>query len=468
MTTIIDLRRRLVDLDAQIEEHKRVLQDLEETRIAVERELYTIPFPVLMLPPEITAEIFVHCLPPFADLGVYHRIGNTPLVSLMRVCRAWRDIALATPVLWSVMDFPYDSSPILPDPRYVDELIDRRLTRAGQRPLSFIIRATKLREDVVFLANIIHRYSHRLRYLELVIDEPQLDQLGLSVQNFPLLESASFHCVPQSDALHDVFGNAPRLHEFRVNPIFRTSRSIYLTLPWLQLTKFDGVLNDLELFTDAPNLAEVTCSLEWSGVPYPQKTHIRLNSLAVKGGTLEILQYLTLTGLRHLDVSFEESGNELEAFLIRSSPPLISLSARVYDQGFDWNRSLTHVASTLQNLQLKSPSADLLKSLFPSWGSGFSFLSPSTFPNIRSLCLEDVASDNGPSNFALVRFLYSQSDCLRSFRLVWDFSPFLDARYYHAPTGATETVDTISGHLSRLAHTGMAIYLGTEDENYVP
>jgi hypothetical protein len=77
--------------------------------------------------------------------------------------------------------------------------------------------------------------------------------------------------------------------------------------------------------------------------------------------------------------------------------------------------------------------------------------------------LPDV--EGGVDLYWVTQYLYSRSDALRSFRLVWKFPPFLDGEYYLGPE-ASKTTDTISGHLSRIARTGMDIYLGTENKNY--
>ncbi|KAJ7265435.1 hypothetical protein B0H12DRAFT_1011431, partial [Mycena haematopus] len=100
----IDLRKRLAELDAQIDEHRRALHDLQEVRTAVAQELSaTATFPFLTLPVEITTEIFILSLPQFAGLGwdrSVRQYGNAVPISLTLVCRTWRNIALATPALW--------------------------------------------------------------------------------------------------------------------------------------------------------------------------------------------------------------------------------------------------------------------------------------------------------------------------------------------------------------------------------
>ncbi|KAF8161774.1 hypothetical protein K438DRAFT_306957 [Mycena galopus ATCC 62051] len=356
---------------------------------------------------------------------------------------------------------------VVSNARLIEGFIDRWLARAGQCPLSLAFRDEGLKVDLVHqvLGNVLRRYSHRLHYLELCIAEKLLPQLGLGSLNFPLLESVSLNlwgqrAVPQAVS---IFENAPLLHEFHLHSKFAAYRSMLHTLPWLQLTKYDGVVLDLLFFALAPNLSEATCSGYIHRADSPL-THARLTSLTVKGGTYEILRSLTLPALRHLDISWEQGCDELETFLVRSSPPLISLFLiPIEDEDFDWARCLAPVARTLENLHFIYPSPENIAS--------FLDLSPSSLPNIRTLALEDVNPRSGIDYHRLVQFLYSRSsgsDHLRSFRLLWKGSPFFDAEYYPPDHCLGDPVDTISEHLSRMARAGMDIYLGTRNKNYAP
>ncbi|KAJ7228149.1 hypothetical protein GGX14DRAFT_331655, partial [Mycena pura] len=57
----------------------------------------SIVYPVLTLPPEITSEIFIRCLPAETVDVVCTR--NAPLLP-MQICRTWRQIAISMRVLW--------------------------------------------------------------------------------------------------------------------------------------------------------------------------------------------------------------------------------------------------------------------------------------------------------------------------------------------------------------------------------
>ncbi|KAJ7171970.1 hypothetical protein C8R46DRAFT_1257594 [Mycena filopes] len=78
------------------------------------------------LPPELVAEIFLHCLD---RKPVTPHVNTAPLV-LSRVCRRWRAIALCTPELWSYLVVPIHPSE--------DEIAMYQmwLSRACRTPLS--------------------------------------------------------------------------------------------------------------------------------------------------------------------------------------------------------------------------------------------------------------------------------------------------------------------------------------------
>ncbi|KAF8214164.1 hypothetical protein K438DRAFT_1803003 [Mycena galopus ATCC 62051] len=486
----IDLRRRLADLDTQIAEHRRVISQLEEARTAIERELYAASFPVLTaLPAEIIAEIFVHCLPPFANLGWYrsiHQYENIAPIVLTSVCRTWRDIALTTPTLWSVLDIPFD----IISPRLAfktasgEDLIDRWLARAGEHALSFVFRAVAgWGEDDVGplpprMHDLIHCYSHRVRYLELYTTERQMRHLGLDSVEFPLLQSASLNCqvlafdFDSHSQPVEAFKKAPRFHELHRLPRPRLkgrtslSSNLRITLPWLQLVKYDGPIYNTVLFKEALNLTDVTCYLEYieDDNTFEKVTHSTLKSLTLRSSCAGLLQCLTLPALQHLDVSADSSVPSLE-LLARSSPPLVSLCIQANDHHFEaWRHGIRRVHSTLETLQLHRPSTQAMSALFPSHSE--SILSLSSLPNLRSVHLQDVSCDHGRHYHSLVKYLYSASH-LRSFRLVWTVSPFLDSTLYSGPPKVIESFDTIEGHLARIARAGTEIYFGTEDKNYV-
>ncbi|KAJ6505285.1 hypothetical protein C8R45DRAFT_753118, partial [Mycena sanguinolenta] len=82
-------------LNANISHHESILQELKQQRSTILTELNLVAYPVLTLPPEITAEIFKWCIDT--------RLRPLPSVAsllLTRICRDWRALAFSTPALW--------------------------------------------------------------------------------------------------------------------------------------------------------------------------------------------------------------------------------------------------------------------------------------------------------------------------------------------------------------------------------
>ncbi|KAJ6521116.1 hypothetical protein B0H19DRAFT_83980 [Mycena capillaripes] len=294
-------------------------------------------------------------------------------------------------------------------------------------------------------------------------------ELGLDSTAFPLLERARlrFGDEPNIHPHAHLFHNAPQFHDLQVpSPTSDFSPSRY-TLPWLQLTKFEGQLCDLNLFTLAPNLVEAKCDFQHNeDSPLDMVSHRHLTSFTfMEGSSVEIFDYLTFPALKYLDIRKMESYQYplLQQFLFRSSPPLVSLLVRADDDCYaEWHRCLPRIANTLENLEICDIPEEVMVRLFRLWdGRNLDALS-----NLRTLSLRDV--DGGVNLYNLVNYL-ERSDKLRSFRLVWTFNPFLDGTYRTGAIGArgaAKVANTISDHLSRMASAGMEIYLGTEHKNY--
>ncbi|KAJ7804310.1 hypothetical protein B0H14DRAFT_2884869, partial [Mycena olivaceomarginata] len=433
------LRRRLAELDAQIVEQKRVLEELQHTRSDVERELHaTATYPVVELPIDITAEIFGHCVQVFEPVSIPYSYTTSAPIVISAVCRAWRDIALATPALWSHLDIWLNSlaTRVISESGLVEGFIDRWLTRAGNRPFNDDLTLRRLRD-------IIHRWSHRVEYIYLDIGNRDIHLLGLDSANFPLLKGATLGCDRAPAPSTDFSGHFQDLS----------------MEPW-GLTKFEGAVSDLELFTLAPNLTELNCALTVDD-SFPIITH---------RSSHDIIQYLALPALRSLNVAHLASYDSLESFLARSSPPLVTLSVHGDARGFGSYeddavsffdlllRCLPLVAGTLEDLEFSSVSDEDMLSI-PH------ILDP--LLNIRTVSFVDLEV---PLNLRfLVKFLYERFDKLRSFKVVWpsDVFPFLEGTTYAGPPATRVYSDTIIGHLSQVAQSGMDIYLGTPDKNYL-
>ncbi|KAJ7234799.1 hypothetical protein C8J57DRAFT_995544, partial [Mycena rebaudengoi] len=84
-------------IDISRAQHLARVKELDNRRSAVQLKLDQYTYPVITLPPEITSEIFLQCLP--AGQYISPHLSNAPLVFLA-VSRAWRNLSLANPSLW--------------------------------------------------------------------------------------------------------------------------------------------------------------------------------------------------------------------------------------------------------------------------------------------------------------------------------------------------------------------------------
>ncbi|KAF8214025.1 hypothetical protein K438DRAFT_1802748 [Mycena galopus ATCC 62051] len=445
------LRRRLAELDAQLVEQRRVLHKLQQTRSDVERELYaTATFPVLTLPTEITAEIFGRCLLVFAPSCIPKCESSAPIV-LTGVCHAWRDIALATPKLWSKLEVRFSGIPdeVASRPGLVEGTIDRWLARAGNCPLSLKFHAVDRNFAPSRWRDMIHRWSHRMQYLYLDIGFYDIGPLALDSAVFPLLQGTTIGCDAEPGlAPVPVFRNAPSFHHLCVlRDEFALGAYVF---PWSQLRKFEGTIRDLSLLTLAPNLIELICTFDPDDTPPMRITHRSLKSLTAGPlNNFPIIQYLTLPALQFLDVSKMPYPSSINSFLARSSPPLVSLSmAGSPSSLFYWAPCMPLVAGTLESLEIRHVSSAGMIFMFRTHAPMFDPL-----PNIRTLNFRDVEGTAITSSMvdSVVSFLRARSDTkLRTFRIVWD-------PLFHVDTD----------HLGPLAHIGMDIHVGTAERNYI-
>ncbi|KAJ7462145.1 hypothetical protein FB451DRAFT_1371156 [Mycena latifolia] len=346
------LCRRLAEIDAAILEQEMAL-NVQRDRADVQRQLHaTSTFPVLTLPAEIAlTELFSFCLPSIEQLREDRSQGPTVFLG---VCRTWRDIALGTPALWVTLSLCFDfiAEEVVAEPGAVEGFIDIWLGRAALRPLSLIFSA-KFAEDRPFTRSRMR--DARLEYIELETSQTYTQQIGLDSVAFPLLRRAAIsdNLEPWPDPSNPVhiYRNAPQLHHLII--LGMTPISCY-TPPWLQLTKFEGEILNLDLFVMAPNLTE-------------SLTVSKLSSM-----TYDPLPYLTLPALQFLYIDNGiRSPDKLCAFLTRSSPPLRTLSATLLHSkdyvaliDFLHRRSTSPAVAKFQSFRLISPPGAFLQDSF--------------------------------------------------------------------------------------------------------
>nr|GAT57126.1 predicted protein [Mycena chlorophos] len=265
--------------------------------------------PVLTLPNEITIEIF---------LWYSEETGELPL-KLMAVCKHWRDIAVATPALWT--GFELRSIRRLRGA----ELLNAWLPRSAPLPVDFDVqfRGSEAYAQATYEAMAAH--SSRWGCIQLSNAPPAIvDQLS---GPFPALQPLDLHVSERaSDGLAmaaqghaPIF--APKLRTLRFSPARIALSGLLPSLPLGQVTTLTLSSDSTEeLF----NILALTQSLEilkleqgYSMDPRPAPTNalLRLEHLQklcvsdVRGYAIHLIPHLVLPQLRILKLLYLTDDN---------------------------------------------------------------------------------------------------------------------------------------------------------------
>ncbi|KAJ6581940.1 hypothetical protein B0H19DRAFT_1370134 [Mycena capillaripes] len=282
-------RSRLAEIEVLIADLERSVSALRAQKLLVQERLDFYKYPVLTLPNEIVAEIFTQFAPNFPVYPSF--IGPFSPTSLTQVCHKWREIALATPMLWKCIAF-YDTDDVeVPFKRQV-LIADLWLTRSGCCPLTiYIAEDNSMHMPEIFAAIIPHRA--RWEHLEVL----------LPLSHLPTFEGP----VPLLRHIDLLFlgGQAPAsITSFREAPLLRTAvlemTELNIDLPWAQLTSL--TLNMIQPAQCVPILQQTShlihCELSFSGRHYdsvgslPDITLPCLESLTLKWEFNFLIGYL--------------------------------------------------------------------------------------------------------------------------------------------------------------------------------
>ncbi|KAJ7656888.1 hypothetical protein DFH06DRAFT_1328431 [Mycena polygramma] len=227
-----------MDLDQLVLHRRARLDRVNHALIQLQREEEVLTeqfqYTVLTLPVEITADIFGHAVS-LPSIGA----GPPTCIVLSQVCRPWRAIALAYPILWSIIPVKINRKN-LENMLIVARLL---LARCWLRPRFVVLRYAPDDSDVTatdrfyqFLSSML-RHSGNLEHLDIGVTlsdaplrllarpMPQLRHLTLWVDR--LFTYGQPHPVVMSSA------TVPRLHSIKLHRFIPDEN---LTLPWAQIT----------------------------------------------------------------------------------------------------------------------------------------------------------------------------------------------------------------------------------------
>ncbi|KAK7062351.1 F-box domain-containing protein [Favolaschia claudopus] len=231
-------------------------------------------YPVLSLPTEIISEVFVHCLVHKPNhFGSFIPFTNLAPFLLLRVCRKWRAIAIATPRLWQSLRLDFYAIPLrFFDAENFESFIGDWVARARSLPLSLELRGSTKSEEQGkrVLSTLFNHLAPWLERLKLDTSFAFYDQIS---PTFPILRQLSLGIRYDYEDEHDyqdppdnpikTFSAAPLLQE--VCLLSSDALPQYFALPWdmLKVLSAEGLDTTaaVEVLRVSPSLIRCQCTL---------------------------------------------------------------------------------------------------------------------------------------------------------------------------------------------------------------
>ncbi|KAJ7093775.1 hypothetical protein C8R44DRAFT_989883, partial [Mycena epipterygia] len=457
--------------DTMLEKIPFMIEQEEEPQLQANHVVY----PVLTLPPEITSEIFIRCLPSGPEPGSqspWHS-SRAPWL-LLEICKMWRAIALSTPALWAVLHLDMQhrwAREANLDSETLCKAVESWFRKAGTVPLSLTLRGWDYERGPSCFPAIVGLCGSRLRQLN----------LGMGLDDFYHLPDADvFSALQHLTIASHVAGTAQALQSRIPAQVFRGAlklRTVVCThlnghfrsvdfLPWTRLTSFtcktiapDDFLCVLRM---APRLVQCTAGVQ---VRYNEPTpdlvdpfllHLSLESMILLDhSSAHILQLLTLPALQTLRFSNERHLEDhlFLQFLRRSATALRTFSCESFN-GAGVSVDAIHAMVHLTHLELSRVSGTFKGDLFRMLNRESE---PEALPNLADISITDYGGsikDNvveAPESRCIGSAGLARLQSFRATRQD-DCDPMLIKKNH-------------SARLRQLASQGMRIHIGSDTQN---
>ncbi|KAJ7667529.1 hypothetical protein DFH06DRAFT_220747 [Mycena polygramma] len=477
------LRKELTELEISITRQRLLLQQSEEREAAIRAELDGFIFPVLTLPPEITAEIFLQ----YALEARETTQTSTSLFScmeilrLLSVCRAWRTVALAVPALWAIIDVDTIPLRLGGAPGEMEEIVDTWFGRAGALPLSLRAFVSTLGPGLKQVNDILCRHASRLELLGLCMSSGCFSHL-IDTMSFPLLQELDLNDYDTGALTRPnaptvlTFNDAPKLRHVSLERISPSS----LVIPWASLETFHALSTTPQECLDVLRAATSLRKFEFSGcdpsdisfdADESMVSKTQLTSFHLYNNCTEMMQYLAFPSLNDLYLGYFGAGLKDEIFipfLSRSRGSLRSFSFSWVGKSsitLQWFQHMPHLTS-LSLLSLQQPSRiHFVQALNRQQEPKFlSALQKLTLTNWEPDAVDVQLLDALDSRCTAMEMEGHVQMPLQGFKLAWDSEiPGTEV----TPSEITSLVERYGAALRDLQQRGMGVHVGTENKNYL-
>ncbi|CAK5284028.1 unnamed protein product [Mycena citricolor] len=317
-----------IDIQLRLREIPRKIAALEWEIITLRAERQTLlPFytPILLLPAELTSEIFQWSTQDEESCGK----GMEQSMRLSGVCRAWRDVAIWTPQLWT----RFDVSLFIANPAKLDEFVGLCISRAGSLSLELSVSFswTPPSSQIINVVQVVARHSTRWRALTFEDLLPNALSVLPSGITWPSLERLSISAIFKGEILtpFEAFQNSPALRTVRLAVLDDT----HLLLPWSQLHHLTLIALDTDacvrVLRRTTGLQTLTCRSRLAlPVPVELVTLPDLVQYHSLGDNLGPTAYLILPALQYLTI---ENLELVPGLLERSSAARTLIALTVSD-----------------------------------------------------------------------------------------------------------------------------------------
>lgn len=403
--TIAKGKQNIESVDAMVLQMQSILDQLHQGRSAIDRYVKEhqaiIMSPIRRLPNELLGEIFAI----YTDDN--REDPRSPWL-LTQVCAGWRDVAVATPEVWSTIDLKLPASI---SNAYIT-MVTTWVARSRDHPLTFKISAFREPDRGSYepIAEIFAACSDRWKHVELDMHF-KIDQLPNTEFSLSSLQSIAVSGLP---AERNVY-NFQRAHNLRCLRLNYGLTMDSIKLKWDQLTEIHlysiEASESLRILERCPNLAYVAFAGNMrfdDGARENLSPRVSLHStitLVVSTRTYAIedisfIDHLILPNLRDLTL---HAGQGLEAEISAKVTALVHRSKCTLDRllFLDVTR-LERIEDCLQNI----PSLTELvlrgycilgefdfKPFTIKEGQGQASVSVPILPNLRVLRLQRFISD---------------------------------------------------------------------------
>ncbi|CAA7270700.1 unnamed protein product [Cyclocybe aegerita] len=358
---------KISELELRIQQTKSLLVQLVEERRSLQTHRNREHDPMGKLPPEIVSSIFTFCgAPPRSSRIKTFGIWKLSLFSqvLGRVCRRWREIAQATPQLWTNITLSLETAKA----NWQTERTKERISRSGHLPLSISLfmsnSGTSPFDPHPFhtLIDLLNGNSWRWRDISASIPYSLLSRLRPDKHGIPMLTDMTIRacdCRIVRQAFPFDFGPiTPSLVSVDFCAFFFAS----IVISWRTVVRVHlGTLSVgefFELFQQGPNITEcnidsITGGDEEHLNPSDELIHCSLRQLAL-GSEGDVsgmhLSKLLVPSLQSLNYN-EGRASVLRAVLAPSSS-LISLSIKDVAGTEEEILEILHMTPSLERLRV--------------------------------------------------------------------------------------------------------------------